>query len=66
MQCPKCGAPHDAGDAECRRCGVVFAKLAQRAAIADGEPAAAEGLLMMAGALLWGCLSLSRASRRDE
>ena len=24
------------------------------------------GLLMMAGALLWGCLSLSRASRRDE
>jgi hypothetical protein len=40
MQCPKCGAPHDAGDAECRRCGVVFAKLAQRAGIPDAEPAA--------------------------
>lgn len=39
MPCPKCGAPHDAGDHECRRCGVVFAKLAQRAGIVDRDPA---------------------------
>jgi hypothetical protein len=32
VNCPKCAAPYDAADAECPRCGVVFAKLAQRRA----------------------------------
>jgi hypothetical protein len=41
MECPKCGAPYGTSDLECARCGVVFAKLAQRAAAIDGEPAAA-------------------------
>jgi hypothetical protein len=41
MGCPKCGAPYSASDVECARCGVVFAKLAQRAGAIDGEPDAA-------------------------
>lgn len=40
MQCPKCGAPHAAADLECPRCGVVFAKLAQRAQAVEDEPVA--------------------------
>ena len=41
MQCPKCSAPYGASDLECARCGVVFAKLAQRARTIDSEAAAA-------------------------
>lgn len=41
MQCPKCSAPYGASDLECARCGVVFAKLAQRARTIDSAPAAA-------------------------
>jgi hypothetical protein len=33
-ECPKCAAPADAGALECRRCGVVFAKLELRTAAA--------------------------------
>ena len=31
MECPKCSASRAATDLECPRCGVIFAKLAQRA-----------------------------------
>src|SRR5690349_5360133 len=34
VQCPKCGAPCEASDAECPRCGVIFAKLARQAEMA--------------------------------
>src|SRR5262245_53343086 len=43
MQCSKCGAPYGASDLECARCGVVFAKLAQRATAIDRGPAVAPG-----------------------
>jgi hypothetical protein len=40
-ECPKCAAPADAGALECRRCGVVFAKLRVAAAAAiDAAPIA--------------------------
>ena len=41
MECPKCSAPYGASDLECARCGVVFAKLAQRARTIDRGSAAA-------------------------
>lgn len=34
IPCPKCGFPQDAGETECRRCGVIFAKV--RAAVPEG------------------------------
>jgi hypothetical protein len=39
MQCPKCAAPYEPGDAECPRCGVVFAKLARRSSQDAAEEA---------------------------
>ena len=41
MQCPKCSAAHEASDAECPRCGVVFAKLVRQAETAQPIPAGA-------------------------
>lgn len=38
VTCPKCGAPRHAADLECPRCGVVFAKLAQRFHAVEAEP----------------------------
>lgn len=43
VQCPKCSAAHEASDAECPRCGVVFAKLARQAGIVEAVPVAAPG-----------------------
>ncbi|MFN7963348.1 MAG: zinc ribbon domain-containing protein [Thermoanaerobaculia bacterium] len=34
MQCPKCGFEQEEGGAECARCGVIFARLAE---LAEGE-----------------------------
>jgi len=34
IDCPKCAAPVPPGATECERCGIVFAKYAQRAAVA--------------------------------
>jgi hypothetical protein len=40
VSCPKCATPFEPGALECRGCGVVFAKLAQRAALAAPVTAA--------------------------
>ena len=41
-RCPKCGAHRLQAQPECARCGVVFAKLVQRAGAAETQPAVAE------------------------
>lgn len=38
-RCPKCGAHRLRDQPECARCGVVFAKLAQRAGTVEAQPA---------------------------
>ena len=38
QQCPKCGAHGLQDQPECPRCGVVFAKLAQRAGTGEVQP----------------------------
>ena len=35
MECPKCQSKHAAGDTECQKCGIIFAKYRQRQARDD-------------------------------